>query len=101
MKLMTSAEATTSNAPSANGKCCASATWKRAPAAVGVRSAASICAGAGSMASTLAGAQRCSSACARMPVPQPTSSHASPARGCSQSRNTGAAARLQRPMKRS
>jgi hypothetical protein len=101
MKLMTSADATTSKLAAAKGSCCPSATWNRTRPATGPCAAASICTCEGSTAATLAGAQRCTTASDRMPVPQPTSSQRAPGLTASQSRKAGAVALLQRPMKRS
>jgi hypothetical protein len=101
MKLMTSAAATTSKAPSAKGSACASPTRKSTRRATGWRRAWSICALDGSTADTMAGAHRSTTSSVKTPVPQPTSSQRAPEGGATQSRNAGATARLQRPIARS
>ena len=98
MKLITSADATTSKVASENGSACASATRKSARLATGCRRANSICAAPGSTADTRAGLQVLTMRVVNAPVPQPTSSHAAFPGAASQSRNTAPTARLQRPM---
>ncbi len=96
---MTSAEATTSNSPSANGIAAESATSKRKRGKC--LRAYAICSGEGSMPVIDFGAQRLAISSLNAPVPQPTSSQRAPEGGSSQSRNFSPIARLQRPMKRS
>jgi hypothetical protein len=96
--LSTRPEIQASKVASAKGSDCASPTAKRALAAGSCARACATKARDGSIPTTAEGDASSSTVVASAPVPEPTSSHDASAGTASQSTNSFATSRLQRPM---
>ena len=87
--------------PLGKGSSCAPAFWKFTMAVPGRLRANASCPSDGSIAVTLAGAQRATISSVKAPFPQPTSSQSTPFGASSHARMSSPTSRLQRPISRS